>query len=801
MAEAKSRSRSWVEQIVLSTVLGLLSLGACVFIIVSYYSSVSTHIERIAESALGGASGEVTGWVRAKRSVIQLADQALSHLRGDREEVSRLLASINSDDSDFVDVFYGTAASPGEGGYAAFASNWPIPDDYDWTTRRWFKEAVDRGSLVITKPYTDLQTGKTIISISSPVTSGGVLRGVIASDISTATVRSILYRNYTAKGSDIVLVDAEGNVIESDDADAAPATSGSLFASERFVNDRKRILSGAFFIRTDPAADRYYASIGLPDLGWVMVTEGSLSSFEDVRGTVLRFASILLFLAGLFFFLLARTWRVNGRLFLARQRVEEANRNLELAVEERTASLRNILDNAEEGFFTFGETLAIDPSYSRGCREIFGKDIAGLSAPDLLFPGMDQIVSDFRQGFGLYFSGKSKAQIIFDLTERETSLRGRIIRVTYKETAGRRILCILDDATLEIEVKEREREEAESQARILSAIHNKHFFAQYGDSADNLFAHLGLYEFQQPSLEEKKELMRLLHSFKGDSGFFGFITTQASAHESETLIADSLSLGTEVSYREIVTQLRRAYARELKTITDTMGERWIDESGGIVMLRSEFQKLVAYLRKKLPGDSRLQAFLDSFRKMSLDELFSRLPFVAAAAAERLGKKLKPMVITGGNPRVVPDRLMPLAEACAHIVNNMVDHGIEFPYERDAVQKPPVGTVQLDITFDKSSLTLRFSDDGRGINPREIEKVGRERGLIHEGTSPSNSELFALLFEDGFSTRKEATMTSGRGVGLAALREEARKLGGSVEISSKLGKGSVFTIKVPLGHRG
>jgi len=455
------------------------------------------------------------------------------------------------------------------------------------------------------------------------------------------------------------------------------------------------------------------------------------------------------------------------RLFLATEKIEEANRNLERIVDERTASLRNILDNAEEGFFTFGESQVIDPNFSRGCLDIFGKDIAGLSAPDVLFPGMDQIVSDFRQGFGLYFLGKSKAQIIFDLTEKQTTIRDRVIRIAYKETAGQRILCILTDVTLELDVAEKKRKESENQARILRAIHNKHFFAQFTESADNLFSYLELYARQEPTAEEKTSLMRLMHTFKGDSGFFAFNETQTIAHESETLISDSGALGTTISFKEILIQVRKAYYKELKTITDTMGERWIEESNGVLIVRGEYQKLVAYIRRKLPDDSKLLLFLDSFHKISLNELFSRLPFAAAVAAEKLGKKINPMAIVGGAARVVLDRYMPLVEACVHIVTNMVDHGIEYPYEREAIQKPPAGTVRLSIAIDKSTMILEFTDDGRGINPREIERIARDKGLIPAGRSLQNSELFALLFEDGFSTRKDITTTSGRGVGLAA----------------------------------
>lgn len=795
MKFGKNHIRTNAEQIALSIFLGILSLGACAYVVLSYNRSVATHIRRIAESALIGTAGEVANWVREKKKTIELIDYSLAEFEGEPEAIKSYLKKTNAQDKDFIDIFYGTAAGPKEKGFAVYASDWLIPADYDWTTRRWYVEAFQKGGIVVTAPYQDLQTGKTIISISQPVTARGVLLGVIASDISTATVKDILYKVYTAKGSRISLIDAEGNYINSDDSKGF--AGGNALSSPELRGVKEQILSGKFFMKMDAWQDRYYASIGLPELGWIMYTEGALSSFENVRGTIIEFSAILLFLAGLLLFMLIRTWRANLKLLLATQAIERANRDLELTVQERTASLQNILNNAEEGFLTFGEALVVDPSFSRGCLDLFGKEIAGLSVPDLLFPGMTQVIEDFRRGFELYFQGKSKAQIIIDLTEKQTTIRDHVIRIAYKETAGGRILCILSDVTLEVEVAEKNRRESETQQRILRAIHNKHSFAQYVEAADELFEYLEIYASKEPMAEERASLMRMIHTFKGDSGFFGFLETQGTAHESETLIGDSASLGTAISYKEALIQIRKAYCKELKTITDTMGDRWIDESGGVVMARGDFRKLIAYLRKKLPGDAKLHLFLDSFRKISLAELFSRLPFAAAMAAEKLGKKIKPMAIVGGNLKVVPDRYMALADACIHIVNNMVDHGIEYPYERESMQKPPAGAVQLSIAVDKSTLVLEFADDGRGVNPREIERIAKERGLVPEGRSLQSSELYALLFEDGFSTRSEATTTSGRGVGLAAVRQEVKRLGGSIEVKSRLGKGCAFELSIPL----
>ncbi len=798
MKAAKQRIYTKTERILLSILLVSASLGACVFVSVTYVLSSNRLVEKIADVALHESTALVESWIATKGETISTIAAGIAAQQGREEGTRAFLAGVLGGDSDFIDIFYGSAEPPSRRGFASYGSGWRAPEGYDWTTRPWFLQALAKEGVVVSAPYKDLQTGKIIVSISMQVRAGGRMIGVVSSDISTQTVRRIIEGNYIAAGSTIALVNEEGDYIEFGESRAALA--GNAFGDGALLPWKARILAGEFLIRSSSITDRYVASIGLPRLGWVMLASGPLSTFEDIRWSTASILAVILFLDALFLAMLVRSWRTSNQLRLATDTIAETNRGLERVVEERTASLRNILDNAEEGFFTFGSSLVVDPSYSKGCLGIFGKEIGGQSVPDVLFPGRSDTIADFRQGFELYFSGKSKAGIIIDLTEKQTSIRDRIIEISYKETAGQRILCILADVTLARASEEKGRAEAAIQKRILRALNNKHSFARFLESADDLFARLEVYAGKAPSGEEAADFARALHGFKGDAGFFAFDASQELAHEAETLLGDSRLLGTEVSYKEMLSQLRKAYYRELRAITDAMGEKWLEEASGITMPRDAFRKLVLYVLKKTPDDARLLSFLDSFRKIPVSELFTRLAFVAATTAERLGKKVAPMAIVGGEQKIVPDRYQGLAEACIHLVNNMVDHGIEYPYEREAIQKPPEGRIQLAISMEKAAMILEFRDDGRGINPREIELVAREKGLIPEGRSLQSSELFALLFADGFSTRKEASMTSGRGVGLAAVKAEVAKLGGAIEVRSKLGKGSSFEITIPLAAR-
>lgn len=478
--------------------------------------------------------------------------------------------------------------------------------------------------------------------------------------------------------------------------------------------------------------------------------------------------------------------------------IETSNAMLEQTVEERTRALRTILDSSGQGLFTFGADFLIEPEYSAGCRTIFGTDLAGLEADKLLFPQGSDIAQEFRQGLGIYFAGKSKAGVIFDLLEKEGFVKGHALKLEYRELGPGKILVVATDVTLDRQLAERNRADEARRTLVLKALGHKRYFAGLLADAEALFSVLRVYEDRPATPEESQALLASLHTFKGNCGFFGFTLTQEVAHDFEYAVNDALILGDELDYSDLSLDLKRSYYQELNIIIDALGRGWLEEAGGIVIPRDIFDKLAKYIGKKYADETHLVDVLEHYRKMPLKDLFSRFPFVAQATSEKLGKRIATMEIVGGDIRIVPDRLDGLVSACVHIINNMVDHGIELPYVREAQGKSPEGHLKLNIVREAHSVLLEFSDDGQGISVPEVEARAKEKGLLAPDAQPSPREVLQLLFAPGFSTRTEATDVSGRGIGLAAVRQEAERLGGRIEVQSKVNAGTTFEIILPLG---
>jgi two-component system chemotaxis sensor kinase CheA len=180
----------------------------------------------------------------------------------------------------------------------------------------------------------------------------------------------------------------------------------------------------------------------------------------------------------------------------------------------------------------------------------------------------------------------------------------------------------------------------------------------------------------------------------------------------------------------------------------------------------------------------------------ISQIFSRFPRLVRDLSKSLDKKIN-LVIEGEETELDKSVIEDLLDPIMHSVRNSIDHGIESPEERKAAGKPPEGMVLLKAANEGNMIVIEISDDGKGIDVEAVKAKAVERGLISPNKLLTDVEAFNLIFEPGFSTAKQITSISGRGVGLDVVRRQIDKLNGTVKVSSEHGKGTKFTIKLPL----
>lgn len=194
----------------------------------------------------------------------------------------------------------------------------------------------------------------------------------------------------------------------------------------------------------------------------------------------------------------------------------------------------------------------------------------------------------------------------------------------------------------------------------------------------------------------------------------------------------------------------------------------------------------------------LQTSVMKTRMQPIKKVFGRFPRVVRDLARNLKKEIN-LELVGEETDLDKNLVEALADPLVHLVRNSVDHGIEFPDVREANGKPRMGQVVLSAEQEGDHILLCISDDGAGMDPVKLRRVAVEKGLYDEDTAArlSDVEAFNLIFAPGFSTKKEISDVSGRGVGMDVVKTKINQLNGSVEIQSTLGKGTRFIIKVPL----
>ncbi len=183
------------------------------------------------------------------------------------------------------------------------------------------------------------------------------------------------------------------------------------------------------------------------------------------------------------------------------------------------------------------------------------------------------------------------------------------------------------------------------------------------------------------------------------------------------------------------------------------------------------------------------------RLIPVAEIFARMPFVVRDLTRQTQKKVR-LKLTGQETAIDKYLIERLKDPLLHLVRNAFSHGVEMPAERAAASKPEEATIELSASTVGDSVIIGVRDDGRGINANSILQRARKLG-IEVPASMDNESILRILCSSGFSTREDADLTSGRGVGMAVVYATVRELGGNLSLESEEGQGTQFTIRLPL----
>ena len=300
-------------------------------------------------------------------------------------------------------------------------------------------------------------------------------------------------------------------------------------------------------------------------------------------------------------------------------------------------------------------------------------------------------------------------------------------------------------------------------------------------------------------------IFRKVHTFKGDLSQWDMTIVAENLAEVENWISTIITNKDNYSLSDLAQKLKSfAFTdwinQEINIITERIGKNIFDEDDNLIIDKNAIFEIENYVIKHF-SYNELIVLLPKIRRLryiNFKTLIFPYQHYVNRLAEKLGKLVNPLEITGDDILVDYDIYYNFSKTLVHLFRNMIDHGIESPEERlEKGLKSEIGNVKCNFTFsDSKEIIMEFSDDGAGIDFDLIRKKLIEKKRIPDIIEISEEILVDTIFDDGFTTNTKVSDVSGRGVGLSALKSEVLKLGGKISVSTKKGFGTTFKITIP-----
>ena len=242
----------------------------------------------------------------------------------------------------------------------------------------------------------------------------------------------------------------------------------------------------------------------------------------------------------------------------------------------------------------------------------------------------------------------------------------------------------------------------------------------------------------------------------------------------------------------------RVGVRKIDDLVNLVGEMIIAESrmNRLLTERKADEELTSAMREISQQIGLLQEQALAMRMVPVGFVLGRLPRLVRDLGEQLGKHVD-LTISGESTEIDRGLLDAVTDSLTHLVRNAIDHGIEETSDRKLAGKPEHGKLYVSAAHQGGSIVIQIEDDGRGLDVDRIVAAARQRGIIDTDATLSEDEAKNLIFDAGFSTAKEVSDVSGRGVGLDVVRLHIQRMGGHVDVDSQRGRGTTFTIALPL----
>ena len=499
----------------------------------------------------------------------------------------------------------------------------------------------------------------------------------------------------------------------------------------------------------------------------------------------------------------------------SRDTLAQWNENLEDNVIQKTSAIKNILDNAGQGFLTFSDNLLINDEYSIECEKIFGQEIYRKKFSNLIFAEGEE--RDYLEKMLIKILNETKEykkNIYLPLLPEEKIINGKYIKLDYKiidksqTNDNTIIMVILTDITDKRFLESKMEAESKVLKMVVKSVTNYNDFIKFIRDYE-YFCKTKMYEILNSGSSIQNivfELFRTIHTFKGSFSQMDMVNVVKKLHDFETKLSEinrNVMNITLEDFKLFLTNFKVSdwLKEDMNILNEVLGEEYFIYDKALTIDQT---KLIA-IENKLSSillPEQLNVVLPQLRQLHykpFKELLINYQHLINKLSERLEKPMNPIKFKGEDVYVNYEKYYDFSISLVHVFRNIMDHGIEELEERISSGKSEVGNITCTIEAKDRDISLVISDDGKGIDIKKIKEVAINKNIFDKTTIEklSESEVLSLILMDGFSTKNSVTDISGRGIGLAAVKSEVEKLKGCVNIKTEFGLGTEFHFLIPI----
>ncbi len=501
---------------------------------------------------------------------------------------------------------------------------------------------------------------------------------------------------------------------------------------------------------------------------------------------------------------------------LLRQRYRQ---ELKATVEDRTAAYRqslqqvqNLLNNTGQGFLSCDASLQIQPQYSAACLEIFHLPQLVGDLPKLLSAEDPKLIALYRDVLSEVLQAPQAdgmANLYLSLLPAEREFHQQYYQMCYRKIDDHQLMVIMTDITAKRTLQRAlQQQQTEAQFIVYALKHRTEV-----QQTLRAFAKF-LLNFSVGSAVDLTELRRQLHTFKGLLAQINCPALPEILHNAEEMLLPTTDFPSNAIAATPVAAIKDALQVGWQQVELVLQQYLSSQFLADEAMLQVPESLLQQLAEALPERADLTAAILRLRFQPLSDLLS-LPLAAVLRlASSQQKELQLKIELNEQLLFDPDYYQSLLAVLPHLLRNAVDHGVETPAERLRHGKSPLATLKITANafepLNKSAsaaitpwLRLEIQDDGQGIAMGLLRQRVLAQQLVPatELATMSEEALIDFIFVDQLSTREEANFISGRGIGLAAVRQEIRRYGGRIYAQSEIGIGCCFVIEIPLqsGH--